>query len=252
MKFLYTYRTPDNKQHRSEITAPTKEAAYAALRAQGIKAGHIDEAPGFFNKLFGKGKRWIAIGVLGALCLVLCAVAMRFRKEVESAPVEIANALLVETRHQVIGDTAVIEKGIRTGWSEVFEHEGERFLASFAIPGVPAGQRNTKVEEIEAALTRRIEASETDGIEVRQIKAMVEGMKQELRRFLAKNGTIVEYGQRLVQRQEEELGYYNRFKHEIETAKASGMDQEQLVALWEKRNASLRRMGVKLVAMPEE
>ena len=64
MKFLYTYRTPDNKQHRGEIAAATKEAAYAALRAQGIKAGHVDEAPGVFNKLFGKGKRWMAIAVL--------------------------------------------------------------------------------------------------------------------------------------------------------------------------------------------
>ena len=251
MKFIYQYRTPDNKQHKAYIKAATKEAAYATLKAQGIKPGRVEEAPGFFNKLFGKGKRWIAIVVLGALCLVLCAVAMRFRKEVESAPVGIANALLAETRHQVIGDTVVIEKGIRTGWAEVFPGEGERFLASFAIPGVPAGQRNTSEDEIKAALARRIEATETDSIEVRQIKAMVEGMKQELREYLADDGTIVEYGKALVQRQEEELGYYNRAKTEIENAKKSGMNQAQLVALWEKRNAALRRMGVKLVQLPE-
>ena len=251
MKFLYTYRTPDNKQHRSEITAPTKEAAYAALRAQGIKAGHIDEAPGFFNKLFGKGKRWIAIAVLALIAIAATVAALSYKSEVESAPVGIANALLAETRHQVIGDTVVIEKGIRTGWAEVFPGEGERFLASFAIPGVPAGQRNTSEDEIKAALARRIEATETDGIEVRQIKAMVEGMKQELRQYLADDGTIVEYGKALVQRQEEELGYYNRAKTEIENAKKSGMNQAQLVALWEKRNAALRRMGVKLVQLPE-
>lgn len=74
MKFIYQYRTPNNKQHKAFITAPTKEAAYAALKAQGIKPGRVEEAPGFFNKLFGKGKRWMAIGVLGALCFVLCAV----------------------------------------------------------------------------------------------------------------------------------------------------------------------------------
>ena len=251
MKFIYTYRTPDNKQRRGEIHAATKEAAYAALRAQGIKAGRVDEAPGLFNKLFGKGKRWIAILVLGALCLALGAVANRFRKEAESAPVEIANVLLGETRRQVIGDTVIIEKGIRTGWADVFEHEGERFLASFAIPGVPAGQRNTRVEEIEAALKRSIEPTPDDGIEIRQIKAMVEGMKQELRQFLADEGTIVEYGKALVQRQEEELGYYNRAKTEIENAKKSGQNQSQLIDLWEKRNASLRRMGIKLIPMPE-
>ena len=251
MKFLYTYRTPDNKQHRGEITAATKEAAYAALRAQGIKAGRVDDAPGIFNKLFGKGKRWIAIVILGALCLVLGVVAHRFRKEVKSAPVGIANALISETRHQVIGDTAVIEKGIATGWAEVFPEEGERFLASFAIPGVPAGQRSTRVEEIEAALSRRVEATEADSIEVRQIKAMVEGMKQELRQYLADDGTIVGYGKALVQRQEEELGYYNRAKAEIENAKKSGMGRARLVELWEKRNDSLRCMGIKLVPLPE-
>ena len=251
MKFLYTYRTPNNKQHRGVIKAASKEAAYAALRAQGIKAGHVDEAPGIFNKLFGKGKRWIAISVLGALCLVLGVAAHRFRKVVESAPVGIANALLAETRHQVIGDTAIIEKGIATGWAEVFPEEGERFLASFAIPGVPAGQRNTSEDEIKAALARRIEATVTDGIEVRQIKAMVEGMKQELRQYLADDGTIVGYGKALVQRQEEELGYYNRAKTEIENAKKSGMRRSQLVELWEKRNDALRCMGVKLVPLPE-
>ena len=251
MKFLYTYRTQNNKQHRGVIRAASKEAAYAALKAQGIKPGHVDEAPGFFNKLFGKGKRWIVIGVLGALCLTLGVVALSYKSEVESAPVGIANALLAETRHQVIGDTAIIEKGIRTGWAEVFPEEGERFLASFAIPGVPAGQRNTSEDEIKAALARRIEATETDGIEIRQIKAMVEGMKQELRQYLADDGTIVEYGQALVQRQEEELGYYNRAKTEIENAKRTGMNQAQLVELWEKRNNALRRMGVKLVPLPE-
>ena len=251
MKFLYTYRTPDNKQHRGTLNAPTREAAYAKLKAQGIKPGHVDEAPGFFNKLFGKGKRWIAIVVLGILCVVLGVFAYHFNREVESAPVEIANALQSETRHQVIGDTAIIEKGIRTGWAEVFPNEGERFLASFAIPGVPAGQRNTSEKEIEDALSRKVEIAEGDPIEVRQIKAMVEGMKGELRAYLAKKGTIVEYGRELVRRQEEELGYYNRFKNEIEKAKSDGMDQAALVELWEKRNASLRRIGVKLVSFPE-
>lgn len=251
MKFLYTYRTPDNKQHRGVLNAPTREAAYAALKAQGIKPGHVDEAPGFFNKLFGKGKRWIAILVLGALCLVLGVAAHRFRKEVESAPVGIANALLAETRHQVIGDAAIIEQGIRDGWADVFPEEGERFLASFAIPGVPAGQRNTSEDEIKAALARRVEATETDGIEARQIKAMVEGMKQELRKYLADEGTIVEYGRALVQRQEEEIGYYTRAKTEIENAKKSGKSDAEVQELWTKRNAALRRMGVKLVPMPE-
>ena len=243
MKFLYTYRTPDNKQHRGTLNAPTREAAYATIKAQGIKPGHVDEAPGFFNKLFGKGKRWIAIVVLA-----LIAVSLAFVRTNEAGE---GSALDAPERRQVVGDMGVIEKNIRNGWSGVFEHEGERFLASFAIPGVPAGQRNTTEEELKAALVRKYPAAASDTIEARQIKAMVEGMKQELREYLADGGTIKEYGQALVARQEEELRIYNTAKSAVEAAERSGLVSEELETLWETHNAKLRRMGIKLIPMPE-
>ena len=71
MKFIYQYRTPDNVQHEGTICAATKDAAYDQLRARGVRPGRMVEAPGLFNKLFGKGKRWIAIGALGGTCLAL-------------------------------------------------------------------------------------------------------------------------------------------------------------------------------------
>ena len=83
--------------------------------------------------------------------------------------------------------------------------------------------------------------------------SIVEGMKQELREFISTNNhTIVEYGQRLVERQEQELAYYNRSKTEIEAAAKSAMPRAELFALWEERNAQLRQIGVKLVKLPEE
>ena len=78
MKFLSEYRTPDNVKHSGTICAADKEAAYAALKRQGIKPCRFAEAPGVFNKLFGKGKRWIAIGVLGVGCLLLGVIASMF------------------------------------------------------------------------------------------------------------------------------------------------------------------------------
>ena len=92
------------------------------------------------------------------------------------------------------------------------------FLASFAIPGVKAGQRNTSEKEFIAALEFRREFSSDDSLEVRQIKAMVEGMKQEARRYLAAGGTVVEYGKRLTERQDAEITIYNRVKADIENA----------------------------------
>ena len=48
---------------------------------------------------------------------------------------------------------------------------------------------------------------------------MVEGMKQEARRYLAADGTVVEYGKRLTERQDAEIAIYNRVKADIENAR---------------------------------
>ena len=155
------------------------------------------------------------------------------------------------TRRQLIGDAFIIEKGIRTAWSDVFTHEGERFLASFAIPGVPAAQRTSTEAELRAALKRKILPSASDSLEAQQIKAMVEGMKDELRRFMAAGGTIAAYGRRLVQRQDEELRYYNMVKNELDAAAEAQMSGAELEKLWIRRNEELRQMGIRLVPMPE-
>ena len=102
-----------------------------------------------------------------------------------------------------------------------------------------------------AALNRKILPSASDTLEAQQIKAMVEGMKDELRQFINAGGTIAEYGRRLVQRQEEELKYYNLVKNELDAAAAAQKPQHEIFALWERRNEELRQMGIRLVAMPE-
>lgn len=247
MKFRYCYRTRDNVEHWADIRASSREAVFSVLKAKGIRPGRVIEAPGFFNFFFGKGKRWAAIVLLAVGLLVSLIWGVRARQDV----VSMEETLDVATRRQLIGDAAVIEMGIKTGWSNVFQYEGEQFLASFAVPGMIVGKKNTSESEIRQALSRKVGIDRDDGIEVRQIKAMVEGMKGELRAFLKNGGTIVEYGERLVQRQEQEIQYYNRAKAEIDAAFASGMEPGRLVALWEERNNSLRRMGIRLVSLPE-
>ena len=267
MKYTYAYKSSDGLRHEEAIEAESRDAVFAALRAKGIKAIKVVAADGSKanGEVRGIRKRVLAASVLGAAIL---AGIVAFYLGEHGAPGGRAPRLGAPsgslarggylplddtTRRQVIGDTAVIEKGIRTGWAEVFELEGERFLASFAIPGVPAGQRSTTEQALREALAPRDRGSGIgdQGLEARQIRAMVEGMKDELRRYLAAGGTISGYGRRLVERQEEEIAYYNRAKTEIENAQKSKMPAAQLNDLWEKRNESLRQMGVKLVPMPE-
>ena len=251
MKFLYEYQDKANKRHRGVLNAPTCADAYAALKAQGIKPIHCDEAPGFFNLLFGKGKRWIAIIVLGALCLVLAVVVGRGVLTAPQ-PSSVEESLDSPIRRQIIGDAAIIEKGLRTGWDEVFDAEADRFLASFAIPGTPPAVRTTTEEKLREALeTQTLGNSATQTLESRQIRAIVSGMKREINKLLKDGWTLREVGTALVNRQEQEIGYYERAKKEIETAAKSKMSPEALEDLLDRRNDSLRKLGIRLVSMPE-
>ena len=242
------------------MDAESREAVFAELRKQGIKAIKVVAADGSKanGEIRGVRKRVLAASVIGAA--LLAGVLVYSLIPNPQAPGQ-SDFLTAQTRRQVVGDVAVIEKGIKEGWASIFPEEGERFLASFAIPGVPAGQRNTTEEEILKVLSAEcgvrsgakceVRGGADEGIEARQIRAMVEGMKEELREFLRKGGTIAAYGRKLVRLQEEEIAYYNRAKTEIENAQKSKMPAAQLNELWEKRNESLRQMGVKLVPMPE-
>ena len=247
MKFIYEYRTSGNEPRQGEIRAADRDAAFVALKARGIRPSAVREAPGFFNWLLGKGKRWIAIGALVCAVCGLVAFWASVREEIE-----VGAAFGNTTRRQVIGDAAVVQKGILDGWSDIFPEEGERFLAGFAVPGVPVSVRNTTEREIQEALRRKVAVGKDDSLEARQIKAMVEGMKEELREFLADGGSIVGYGQCLVQRQEQEISYYSRAKAELDALVAAKAPREEVVALWEKSNDKLRRMGIRLLALPED
>ena len=132
----------------------------------------------------------------------------------------------------------------------VFPDEGERFFASFAIPGVKAGQRNTTIKELEAALGRSVAVQPSDGVEARQIKSMVEGMKDEARAYIKAGGNIVEYGKRLTERQDAEIAIYERTKAEVERARET-MSRDGFLAFWEERNDQLRNLGIRLVPLEE-
>ena len=246
MKYTYAYKTPDGKRHEASIEAQSRDAAFAALRKKGIRPIKVIAEDG--SKANGeiRGVRRRGVGVAAVLAAIVAVIATSLYNRVSAPPLpEFESG---QTRRQIIGDTAIIDKGIATGWSDVFPEEGDRFFASFAIPGVRAGQRNTTVEEIKAALDRYVEVSDSDGLEARQVKSMVAGMKAEARAYINAGGSIVDYGKRLTERQDAEIAIYERAKAEIDHARKT-MSQDDFIALWEGRNDQLRNLGIKLVPL---
>ncbi len=236
------------------MVAKSRGEVFAELRKQGIKAIKVVAADGSKanGEIHGVRKRVVAALVaFVALGVGIVAYLSGTRSNGDLGG-SVATAFATgQDRRQVIGDAAIIEKGIRNGWSDVFELEGERFLASFAIPGVKAGQRNTSEKEFAAALEIRREFSSDDSLEARQIKAMVEGMKNEARRYLAAGGSIVEYGKRLTERQDAEIAVYSRVKADLDKARKT-MPESAFMTYWEKRNDELRNLGIKTVGLSDE
>ena len=254
MKYIYAYKTSDGTRHEGSMKAASRDEVFAALRKQGIKAIKVVAADGSKanGEIHGVRKRVVAALVaFVALGVGVVAYFSGTRTGSDLGGSVKTSFQTDQARRQVIGDAAIIEKGIRNGWSDVFELEGERFLASFAIPGVKAGQRNTSEKEFTAALENKCVVADSDSLEARQIKAMVEGMKNEARRYLAAGGSIVEYGKRLTERQDAEIAIYNRVKEEVEKVKVS-LPEEDFIQYWERRNDELRNLGIKPIVLSDE
>ena len=247
MRYTYAYKTSDGVRHEATMNASSREEVFSELRKRGIKAIKVVAADGSKanGEVRGVRKRTVAI-IVAAASIIVAIFVNSVTKRSDLFVTEFTNA-----RRQVIGDAAIIEKGIRNGWSDVFELEGERFLASFAIPGVKAGQRNTSEKEFAAALENKCVVTASDSLEARQIKAMVEGMKNEARRYLAAGGSIVEYGKRLTERQDAEIAIYNRVKADIDKARAT-LSESEFMTYWEKRNDELRNLGIKTIGLSDE
>lgn len=231
MKFTYQYRTPDNKSHKGVIRAASRDAAYAALKAQGIKPGRVEDAPGLFNKIFGKGKRWLAIAVLALLTVVLAVALGRAR-----APSE---PQLCEDRAQLYGDPVVIAECVEAGWTNVFSSALDVYLAQFAVPG-RAVASNVVPPPKAADELEMTPLAKDDLAEIAQMKRMVNGLKREMSEYVSDGGKRDVYFKRLAIRQRAEQGLVEMATRQIKTAR----DHDT----WRRKNAELRAMGLPMVA----
>ncbi len=240
MKFVYQYRTADNVLKRGEIAAPDREAAFQSLKAQGIRPARLDEAPGFFNKLFGKGKRWIAIAVLTLIAAIL---AMQVQTRKPTSPQHSS------PRHQIYGDPGFMAELEREDYASVFPEVGDRYLAHFAQPGAivkfsSAKWRNEMAKSLPNVLEAPLTVSASDSREIRELKQIVLGMRDELRNYLSKGyGTYESFVKRMEERQTREVQIYLQAKNEL----ANETDP----AVFERRNASLRLIGLRTIPVPE-
>ena len=245
MRFDYEYRTSDNVRHVGVICASNRDAAFAALRKCGIRPGRMVESPGLFNKLFGKGKRWLAIAFLAMVLSVALYVVWQDGKTIRN----VEDVQTYEPRGQLFGDPVLLARISSDDWREVFAEAGDRFLANHAIPGRECGCRPGVrpspeiVERLERCRTHLLAIPASDLEEVARIKRKVNWMKRELNEYVADGGSVKLYVERLHQRAKAEMTVLNRVRTELKRADGR--------ARWDEENATLRRMGLPMVPVDD-
>lgn len=258
MKFIYEYRTSDNVRRSGVIDASDRESAFIALKNQGIRPASMKEAPGIFNKLFGKGKRWIAIVILSCLCFLLLVWMFREKGKTkalqESQEAEVGVTLNVADeggyarsieRRQIWGDSAIIEDAARKNWKVIFSNPAERLLALFAQPGRSVQMPilpSSLEQDMQLALKNRTKILADDLEEYKQMKCIVAGMKEEVSEYLSSGGNLRGYIMRLVERQKDEVAILENERKSLQEAiKVPGVNIDEL---WMKSNQQLRSLGL--------
>lgn len=248
MKFIFAYNTNANERREGEISASSREEVFRKLKADGIRPFRVDLAPGLLNRLQSIGWRWFAIVVL----LVVAAVAVSFALHVKREAAEVARMdqspahyQRTSERHQIYGDPSIMAELESSNFAIALAHPGERFLAYYAQPGcAPSiGTLMFDVDELVSCLTNEIVFVDGEPREVRELKLIVNGMKDELREYLSdEESTAKQYVVRLAERLDEEQRIYDRVKNELKDCQDD--------ALYEERNRSLRDLGLKTIAKP--
>ena len=261
MKYTYAYKTSDGIRHEDSMNAASREEVFAELRKRGIKAIKVVAADGSKANGEVRGVRKRAVAALVALAAV-CAGVIAYFGGTRTAAVVAANPAMSSPRHQIYGDPAIMEPIERGDFGGILPREGDKMLAIFAQPGelmcakgvnprrlgTGNGERGTvfgAYAKDELTADKDIQIAAEDSREVRELKQIVNGMREEMREYLANgNGTLRSYWRRLNERTLSEMQIYERTRRELE--------KETRPEIWEQKNESLRILGLRTIPAPNE
>ena len=261
MKYTYAYKTSDGVRHEDSMNAASREEVFAELRKRGIKAIKVVAADGSKANGEVRGVRKRIVAVLVAVAALSVGI-VAYLGGTRTAAVQAANPAAISPRHQIYGDPAIMELLERGDFSAALSREGDRLLAVFAQPGklmcargvnprqlvTGNGERGTVFEAYakdELGADKDIQIAAEDSREVRELKQIVNGMRDEMRAYLANgNGTPRSYWRCLNERTLSEMQIYDRTKRELE--------KEARPEVWEQKNESLRILGLRTIPAPNE
>ena len=258
MKYTYAYKTSDGVRHEDSMSASSREEVFTVLRGKGIKAIKVTAADGSKANGEMRGLRKRAVAALVALVALGVGVVAYFGGTRTGAGLA-ANPAAVSPRHQIYGDPATMEELERGDFAAHLPRVGDQMLAVFAQPGKLMCAKGSNPRLLEAAMEAAFAAYAKDELaaehdiainageerELRELKQIINGMREEMRQYLANgNGTPRSFWRRLNERTAQEIQIYERTRRELE--------KETSEEVWEQKNDALRRLGLRTIPNPNE
>ena len=258
MKYTFAYKTSDGVRHEDSLDANSRDEVFEALRRRGIRPIKVVAADG--SKANGEvhGLRKRAVFALVAFAAVVAGVVAYLGGERTGAATA-ANSAANAPRHQIYGDPAIMEGLERGDFAAHLPRVGDQMLAVFAQPGKLMCARGANPRRIDEKSYAAFEAyakndlavendfaiDAADSREITELKQIVNGMRAEMREYLANgNGTPRSFWRRLNERTAQEIQIYERTRRELE--------KETSEEVWEQKNDALRRLGLRTIATPGE
>ena len=240
------------------MNASSREEVFTKLRKQGIKAIKVVAADGSKANGEVRGVRKRVVAALVALAATSVGIVAYFGGT-RTAAVVAADSAVFSPRHQIYGDPAIMEPIERGDFGDCLSVEGDRLLAIFAQPGKLMCARGSNpwhlsqeaintfssYAEKELAVEKDISISVDEPREIRELKQIVNGMREEMRQYLANgNGNPRSFWRRLNERTLSEMRIYERTKRELE--------KESSAEVWEHKNEALRKLGLRTIPNPKD
>lgn len=239
------------------MDAKCREDVFEELRKRGIKAIKVIAADG--SKANGeiRGVKKRVVAAIVAFVAVSVGV-LAYLGGTHSGASTAADPATTSPRHQIYGDPAVMARLERGDFDQVLCRDGDCLLAWFAEPGrlmCPKGidprsldkqRMNAFADYIanELPVEKDLQILSEEPREIRELKQIVNGMREELRDYLANgNGTPRSFWRRLAERTMHEIEIYERTKRELQNVKDT--------SAWEEKNRLLRRIGLRTISNEE-
>ena len=258
MKYTYAYKSSDGTRHEAAMEAESRDEVFEVLRGRGIRPIKVVAADGSKANGEVRGLRKRAVFALVAIAAVVAGVVAYFGGERTGAATTAVSEVSAP-RHQIYGDPATVEGLERGDFAAHLPRLGDQMLAVFAQPGKLMCGKGANPRLLDAAMEAAFAAYAKDELapdhdimidmgeerELRELKQIVNGIREEMRYYLANgNGTPRSFWRRLNERTTQEMQIYERTRRELE--------KETSEEVWEQKNDALRRLGLRTIPNPGE